>query len=112
MGEDIQLRRRGNGDRGEFGQQPFTNIGHPLEVKKQIFEQRQAYEEQQESRRGREMASEMATVINTGPVPAAPITPAAQVGVVERLEKLSELHKSGALSDAEFQKAKEELLGE
>jgi membrane protein YdbS with pleckstrin-like domain len=97
---------------GEFGQQPFTNIGHPLEVKKQIFEQRNAYEEHQDTRRGREMAKEMAAAIQTGPAPAAGAAAAAVAapGVVERLEKLTELHGSGALTDEEFQKAKEELL--
>jgi membrane protein YdbS with pleckstrin-like domain len=99
---------------GEFGQQPFTNIGHPLEVKKQIFEQRKIYEEQQETRRGKEMAQEMATVMQTqAPAPppaAAPAAAPVETSVVERLEKLTELHASGALSDAEFQKAKEELL--
>jgi uncharacterized membrane protein YdbT with pleckstrin-like domain len=95
---------------GEFGQQPFTNIGNPVEVKKQIFEQRKVYEELQETRRGKEMAREMATAIQPGQPAAAPAAPPAETSVVERLEKLSELHKSGALSDAEFQKAKQELL--
>ncbi|MEW6553831.1 MAG: PH domain-containing protein [Actinomycetota bacterium] len=97
---------------GEFGQQPFTNIGHPLEVKKQIFEQRKALEEQQETMRGKEIAHEMATAMQTqAPVaPPAPAPAATDTSVVERLEKLSELHASGALSDAEFQRAKAELL--
>ncbi len=99
---------------GEFGQQPFTNIGRPLEVKKEIFQQRDTHMEELEARRGKEAAREMATVMQTqapAPAPAAaPAAPAADTSVVERLEKLSELHASGALSDAEFQKAKEELL--
>jgi membrane protein YdbS with pleckstrin-like domain len=99
---------------GEFGQQPFSNIGRPLEVKKEIFQQRDTHIEELEARRGKEAAREMASVIQTGPAPAAPATapPAAgaDTSVVERLEKLSALHASGALSDAEFQKAKEELL--
>jgi membrane protein YdbS with pleckstrin-like domain len=95
---------------GEFGQQPFTNIGRPLEVKKTIFQQRDIHMEEQEARRGKETAREMATVMQSGQAPAASTAPAAETSVVERLEKLSELHKAGALSDAEFQKAKEELL--
>jgi len=99
---------------GEFGQQPFTNIGRPLEVKKEIFQQRDTHMEELETRRGKEAAREMASVIQAGPASAAPAAPpaaaAAPTSVVERLEKLSELHASGALSDAEFQKAKEELL--
>ncbi len=95
---------------GEFGQQPFTNIGHPLEVKKQIFEQRNRYREQQESMRGHGIAREMAAAIQTGAVPAAPVATAGGPGVVERLEKLTEMRAKGDLSDEEFQRAKEELL--
>lgn len=100
---------------GEYGQQPFTNIGHPLEVKKQIFEQRSAYEEKQESRRGREMAREMATVIQAAPAPAAPAAPqpsgkADELDVVDGLKKLDDLRRSGALREEEFQQAKKELL--
>ena len=98
---------------GEFGQQPFTNIGNPIEVKRQIFEQRAKFEEQQESKRGKEMAREMATAMHTGPAPApseASQAAAAAPSVVERLEKLTQLHNSGALSDEEFKRAKEDLL--
>jgi uncharacterized membrane protein YdbT with pleckstrin-like domain len=99
---------------GEFGQQTFTNIGHPLEVKTQIFEQRDLLKEGQETRRGHEMAKEMATVMQAGPAPVAPAAvqtaAVAEPSIVERLEKLTELHSSGALSDEEFQKAKQELL--
>jgi membrane protein YdbS with pleckstrin-like domain len=94
----------------EYGQQPFTNIGKPLEVKKQIFEQREILEATQETKQSKEMAREMAAVIQPGTSPAPPAAPAAEAGVVERLEKLDELHKAGSLSDEEFRKAKEELL--
>jgi hypothetical protein len=42
--------------------------------------------------------------------PAAP-PPAAATGTTAELERLAELHKSGALSDAEFAAAKSRLLG-
>jgi len=101
---------------GEFGQQPFTNIGHPLEVKKKIFEQRSSSREMQESRRGKELAMEMASVMQTGQAPAAPAPaqPAAakadELDVVDGLKKLDELRQSGALTEEEFQQAKKELL--
>ena len=101
---------------GEFGQQPFTNIGHPLEVKKQIFEQRSTYEQKQDSRRGQEMAREMATAMQAPAAPAAPAPPQAAAGgsgeldIVEGLRKLDDLRRSGALTDEEFQQAKKELL--
>lgn len=91
---------------GEFGQQPFTNIGRPLEVKKRIFEQRKLLEEAEEAQRGREMAREMATAMQA---PSA--APAGEPGLVERLERLTAMRASGALSDEEFQRAKDELLG-
>jgi membrane protein YdbS with pleckstrin-like domain len=99
---------------GEFGQQPFTNIGYPLEVKKQIFEQRKVFEDQQEARRGKEMAREMATSMQPGTAPAAapppPTGKADELDVVDGLKKLDELRQSGALSEEEFQQAKKELL--
>jgi len=100
---------------GEYGQQPFTNIGHPLEVKKQIFEQRSIYEQQQGTKRGQEMAREMATAMQAGPAPAAAAAPppagkADELEVVDGLKKLDEMRQSGALSEEEFQRAKKELL--
>ncbi|RJP26669.1 MAG: hypothetical protein C4536_15420 [Actinobacteria bacterium] len=100
---------------GEFGQQPFTNIGHPLEVKRQIFEQRKVYEEQQETLRGKEMAREMSTVMQPGQAPAAPApsqpeSATDKLDVVDGLKKLDELRQSGALTEEEFQQAKKELL--
>jgi len=101
---------------GEFGQQPFTNIGHPLEVKRQIFEQRKIYDDQQETRRGKEMAREMSTAMQTAQAPAAtaPAQPAAakadELDVIDGLKKLDELRRSGALTEEEFQRAKKELL--
>ncbi len=94
----------------EFGQQPFTNIGRPLEVKKQVFEQREALEDTLEAKQSKDMAREMAAALQAAPAPAA--APEAEAGssVVERLERLTEMHRAGSLSDAEFQKAKEELL--
>lgn len=94
----------------EFGQQPFTNIGHPLDVKKQVFEQREILEDTQEVKQSKDVAREMAAVLQPGQAPAAPPAAASETGVVERLQQLSELHESGALSDVEFQKAKQELL--
>lgn len=93
----------------EFGQQPFTNISHPLEVKKQVFQQREILEDTQELKQSKDMAREMAAVIQPGQAPS-PQPAAAEAGLVERLAKLTELHASGALSDAEFKKAKDELL--
>ena len=102
---------------GEFGQQPFTNISHPLEVKKQIFEQRRIVMEEGESRAGHEMAQEITSALQAATPSAAPPPAAPRPGgaggqdVVERLERLTELHRAGELSDEEFQRAKEELLG-
>jgi len=102
---------------GEFGQQPFTNIGKPLEVKKLIFEQRRLLEEQRESMAGREMAQQVTSALRAGTAPTAPAAASrpeasAGPGVVERLEKLTEMHRAGELDDEEFKKAKEELLDE
>jgi membrane protein YdbS with pleckstrin-like domain len=102
---------------GEFGQQPFTNIGKPLEVKKLIFEQRRLLEEQRESMASREMAQQVTSALRAATAPTAPAAAprpetSAGPGVVEQLEKLTEMHRAGELDDEEFKKAKEELLDE
>lgn len=100
----------------EYGQQPFTNIGNPEEVKKLILQQRHILEEEQTHRQSREMASELGRALQTGTAPAA-AQPAAQPGgkaeeleVVEGLKKLADLRQSGALTEGEFQRAKKELM--
>lgn len=95
---------------GEFGQQPFTNISRPLEVKRQILEQRRISEERQERKHEEETDRQLTDVPRPGAVAPQPAA-VPETGVVERLEKLTELHRTGALTDEEFQKAKEELLG-
>jgi membrane protein YdbS with pleckstrin-like domain len=102
---------------GEFGQQPFTNIGDPIKVRTLILQQRREFEEGQASRSGREMASEVAKAMQQGAAPAAPAQAETQpagkdrdLDVVEGLSKLDSLRSSGALTEEEFQEAKKELL--
>lgn len=102
---------------GEYGQQPFTNIGNPEEVKRIILQQREIFEDEQARRQGRELATGIARSIRAEAPPAAPpqAAPSPAGGadgleVVEGLRKLAELRDSGALTDEEFQRAKKELL--
>jgi len=101
----------------EYGQQPFTNIGNPEEIKKLILQQRHILEEEQARRQSRDMASEIGKAMQTGAAPAAPAQTAPQpsgkgdeLEVVEGLKKLADLRQSGALSEEEFQRAKKELM--
>lgn len=101
----------------EYGQQPFTNIGNPEEIKKLILQQRHILEEEQSRRQSRDMASEIGKAIQTGAAPAAPAQAPPQpsgkgdeLEVVEGLKKLADLRQSGALSEEEFQRAKKELM--
>jgi membrane protein YdbS with pleckstrin-like domain len=102
---------------GEFGQEPFTNIGDPIKVRTLILQQRRQSEEEQASRSGREMASEMARTLQGQTVPTGSPQASAQpadkdrdLEVVEGLKKLDDLRLSGALTEEEFQEAKKELL--
>ena len=101
----------------EYGQQPFTNIGNPEEIKKLILQQRHIMEEERERRQSRDMATEIGKAIQTGAAPAAPAQAPPQpagkgdeLEVVEGLKKLADLRQSGALSEEEFQRAKNELM--
>ncbi|OFW69137.1 MAG: hypothetical protein A2V52_00910 [Actinobacteria bacterium RBG_19FT_COMBO_54_7] len=103
---------------GEFGQEAFTNIGNPVEVRTQILQQRRLYEEGQSSRASREIAREMRSALQepgmqrtTSPAQPAAAQPT-DLELVDGLKKLDELRRSGALTEEEFQKAKKELMGE
>ncbi|MBC7254410.1 MAG: PH domain-containing protein [Actinobacteria bacterium] len=100
---------------GEFGQQPFTNIGSPREVRDLILSQRNALLEL----RSRQ-ASSPGIVTPPGPPTessrgaggeASPdVSATRDLQLVEGLRKLDELRRSGALTEEEFERAKRELL--
>lgn len=107
---------------GEFGQQPFTNIGDPRKVRAQILEQRRVFLEERSGSRaygaGVSYASPVGAGITRGEQggaeearPAGKRTAAEELELVEGIRKLDELRRSGALSEEEFQRAKQELLG-
>jgi membrane protein YdbS with pleckstrin-like domain len=100
---------------GEFGQEAFTNIGDPVQVRTQILQQRRLFEEGKSSRASMEMAREVGQAIRQQQ-PAADTTAQGpgpggrELELVEGLGKLDELRRSGALTEAEFQAAKRELM--
>ena len=103
---------------GEFGQQPFTNVGDPRKLRSQILEQRRIFLEERASRpygtavqyaaapAGEAAAQAAQAAQETSARGAA----AAELDLVEGIRRLDELRRSGALSEEEFQKAKRELL--
>ncbi len=100
---------------GEFGQQPFTNIGDPKKVRSQILEQRRVFLEERAGGPQYRVAAPQAAAPQAqaphGEMPAAAArTPAEELDLVEAIRKLDELRRSGALSEEEFQKAKQEIL--
>jgi membrane protein YdbS with pleckstrin-like domain len=99
---------------GEFGQEAFSNIGDPVQVRTQILQQRRLFEESQSSRASKEMAREVGETIRQQPMSDVPPQPAGPGGreleLVEGLERLNELRRSGALTESEFQEAKQELM--
>lgn len=77
---------------GETGRSEFTNIPHPDEFQALLYKIRE-----ERSR----------TLADTGSSP----TPT-QLDATERLHKLSELHRSGVISDAEYEEKRQKLLDE
>jgi uncharacterized membrane protein YdbT with pleckstrin-like domain len=80
---------------GERGTNKFSNIRKPSVVQKEIYTQIEANENRKFDRM-------------RGP-DAAPVAPA-EPSIPEQIDKLSELHQRGVLSDAEFARKKAELL--
>ena len=79
---------------GERGTNHFSNIRKPNVVQKEIYTQIEANENRKFDRM-------------RGPAPEAP---SADDSIPAQIEKLSELHQRGVLSDAEFARKKAELL--
>ena len=94
--QSIVERLLGSGDlliesAGTHGQSAYTDIPHPEQVQKLIYEVREA--------RMAEMRS--------GGAPSAP-----SASPVGQLDTLSRLHDEGKLTDEEFEKEKRKLLGD
>lgn len=86
---------------GERGTESFSNIRKPSIVQKEIYVQMESNENRKFDRIHRPPAA--------GPTDAT--TPQAPGQTIpEQIEKLSELHQRGVLSDAEYQAKKAELL--
>ena len=77
---------------GETGRSEFTNIPRPDEFQALLYKVREE--------RSRTLGE------SGGPAPTTQLDP------TERLHKLSELHKSGVISDAEYQEKRQKLLDE
>lgn len=95
-------RMLGSGDvaiesAGERGNETFDNIRKPSIVQKEIYVQMEHNEQRK--------AERMHAAFQAGGS-AAP----AAASIPEQIEKLSELHQRGVLSDAEYQRKKAELL--
>jgi membrane protein YdbS with pleckstrin-like domain len=86
---------------GERGTETFEDIRKPSIVQKEIYVQMEANEDRKYDRMHRAASGGAAPVDATTPMPP---------GIPEQIEKLSELHQRGVLSDAEFARKKAELL--
>jgi uncharacterized membrane protein YdbT with pleckstrin-like domain len=84
---------------GERGTESFTDIRKPSIVQKEIYVQMEANENRKFDRMNRPAATDPTAVQGGGQT------------IPEQIEKLSELHQRGVLSDAEYQAKKAELLG-
>ncbi len=98
-------RMLGSGDvaiesAGERGTETFDNIRKPSIVQKEIYVQMEANENRK--------ADRMHAAFRSGAAdrPQQPAAPS----ITDQIEKLTELHQRGVLSDAEYQRKKAELL--
>ena len=82
--------------------QEFSNIRKPHYVQNEIYRQIEAEQNRNYDRMGQSVAS--------GAHQVAPQQPQPQLTVPEQIEKLSELHARGVISDEEFHRKKAELL--
>jgi hypothetical protein len=91
---------------GEGGRQTFTNIRKPSAVQQEIYRQKEEYEQSKLIAMGQQFAA--STGVAHQPPPPQP--QAAPVDVPAQIAKLDELRKAGAITEAEFQAKKDELL--
>lgn len=115
--QSVFERLLGSGDlaiesAGERGSESFSDIRKPSIVQKEIYVQMEANENRKFDRlRGHGGIPAAAAAGTTPPVAAMDTTAVSGHSIPEQIEKLSELHQRGVLSDAEFQQKKAELLG-
>jgi len=88
---------------GEGGRQTFTDIRKPSVVQQEIYRQKEDFEQRKLLSMGQHFATTAAAAASAQPPPPAASIP-------EQIEKLDALRKSGAISEAEFQAKKDELL--
>lgn len=101
--QSVFERMMGSGDlaiesAGESGNESFSNIRKPSIVQKEIYVQMEANENRKFDR------------MRGGPAAPADQTLHQSDSIPQQIEKLSELHQRGVLSDSEFQQKKSELL--
>jgi uncharacterized membrane protein YdbT with pleckstrin-like domain len=91
----------------ETGAQVFEDIKSPAKVQHEIYAQMEANENRGLNKLGDQLAAA------TAQQPAAPPAPPAEVkqSVADQIADLHSLHEQGALTDAEFEAKKAELLG-
>ncbi len=99
--QNVFERMIGTGDlviesAGTRGQEVFSNVRHPENVQKVVYERSEGY-----------------TMKMQGAIPAAPAAPAAAAppSVTEELQRLADLKDRGAITEEEFQAQKTRLLG-
>ncbi|MGQ9474709.1 MAG: PH domain-containing protein [Actinomycetota bacterium] len=98
---------------GEFGQQPFTNIGNPREVRAFILQQRNAFLERRAA-----ASPSFPGPVAAGPAPETlsqghaetPPSASRDLEVVKAIRELDDLRRCGAITEEEFQQAKKDLL--
>jgi uncharacterized membrane protein YdbT with pleckstrin-like domain len=89
---------------GKDGQTTFENVNHPDGVQQEIYRQMEVNARKQAGWIGEHAATAVSNA-------ASAVPPAGDLTAADQIAKLNELHQAGALTDAEFESKKAELLG-
>ncbi|MDP9341742.1 MAG: PH domain-containing protein [Actinomycetota bacterium] len=92
---------------GTRGQEVFSNVRHPENVQKVVYERSEGYTMKMQGSTPAPAAPAPATPAPAAPAPAAPAPPS----VTEELQRLADLKDRGTITEEEFQAQKSRLLG-
>lgn len=94
---------------GEGGRQTFSDIMKPNYVQQEIYRAKEAIEKRRLNQMGQSIASQFPQ--QSQQPPAQPSNPAPHApSIPEQIEHLDRLRRSGAISEADYQAKKDELL--
>jgi membrane protein YdbS with pleckstrin-like domain len=97
---------------GEGGRETFSDIRKPSQVQHEIYRQKERFEQRRMTQMGQSIAAaHQFPITHYPPQGQAPAAGGYTGSIPEQIEHLDRLRRSGAITEAEFQAKKTELLG-